>query len=116
MTAPDPALTQALDHLAMQVNPDNVLAVHKVFRDHAGELLDYLMKMRGQAQMGLCGGDPISREAAVAFNHKIAELLKVHWAHQQELVVAADHLRSIALSYGITEEEISRSLVAPSHR
>lgn len=98
----------------MQVNPDNVLAVHKAFRDHADDLRDYLMSVRGQAQVGRCGSDPVSEDASIAFGGKIAELLKVHWAHQQELEVAADHLRSIAQSYGIAEEQIARSVTASS--
>lgn len=41
---------------------------------------------------------------------KIDALLEVHRAHQRELVVAADHLRQIALRYGHTEAEIEQSL------
>lgn len=112
MTAQDPALTQALDRLTMQVNPDNVLAVHKAFRDHASELFDYLTFVSSETQVGLCGGDPISKDAAMAFGSKISGLLKVHWAHQRELDAAANHLRSIAHSYGITDDEITRSFAS----
>lgn len=96
----------------MQVNRDNILAVHKVFRDHADELERELRLLSLTAKIGLCGGDPVSAVAAGAgsFGGKVGELLDVHRAHQRELVVAADHLRQIALSYGHTEAEIERSL------
>lgn len=110
VTAPDPALTKALTHLSMQVNPDNVLAVYKAFRDHADALEKELKTLSIQTKIGLCGLDPVSADAAGSFGGKVGQLLELHWAHQRELVVAAEHLRRIALAYGHTEAEIERSL------
>lgn len=98
MTAPDPALTRALDHLTMQVDRDNVLAAHKAFRDHADALDAELRTRTLTTRLGLCGGDPVSSMVAgpASVGGKVDALLEVHRAHQRELVAAADHLRRIA--------------------
>lgn len=112
VTAPDPALAKALDDLTLQVNPDNVVSVHKVFRDHARALDDCLTELSQSVRIGLCGLDPISEDAASdrSFGGKVQELLTVHRAHQRELVVSAEHLRRVAANYGFTESEIEKSL------
>lgn len=112
VTAPDPALTTALDHLTLQVNPDNVMAVYKVFRDHAETLHRQLQELSNDTTIGLCGLDPVSRDAQVAFGAKVSQLLGIHWAHQRELEVAAEHVKQIALGYGHTEAEITAMMAA----
>lgn len=105
----DPAFQQAMDKLMLQVNGDNVLAVHQAFRLHADELRTELQRISTSVQVGLCGGDPVSADAAKSFNGKVGQLLDAHWKHWEELSTVASLLRATARSYGKTEEEISES-------
>lgn len=98
----------------LQVDQDNVLAVHRVFQDHADNLRLYLRDVGVNCVFGLCGGDPVSRAAASreSFGGKIGKLIDVHWRHWEELEAVAGELRAAARAYGRTEEEITRSLTA----
>ena len=102
----------------VQVDRDNVLAVHRAFRDHANELRKCLMDVGFEVQLGLCGGDPVSRDAAGprGFGGKIATLLDVHWKHWKELDAVANELQQTARTYGHTEDDITQSLAAKKDR
>lgn len=62
--------------------------------------------------VGLCGGDPVSPEAAQAFNERIEALLGQCRRYSQDLREAAYALDSVARSYGWTEDEIAASFQA----
>jgi len=94
----------------LQVDRTNVLAVHRAFREHADSLRTYLREIAVDTTIGLCGGDPVSRDAAQAFGGKIAQLLDAHWKHWHELDAVAVQLLATARNYGHTEDEITRSL------
>lgn len=100
----------------LQVSEDNVLAVHRAFQQHADDLRFELQRIGASIQIGLCGGDPVSADAAGpnSFGGKAQRLLDVHWRHWEELSTVASLLRATALSYGNSEEEINRSL-SPVH-
>ena len=107
----DPAFQQALDKLLLQVDTDNVLAVGHAFQKYADDLRSELVRTRKDAQLGLCGMDPVSLDAVKpsSFGGKIDQLLDVHWKHWEELAAVVDRLRETALSYGHTEAEISHT-------
>lgn len=112
----DPAFQQAMDKLLLQVNADNVLVVHQTFRQHADDLQFELQQITNSIQVGLCGGDPVSADAAKAFNGKLGQLNDVHWQHWEELSAVASLLRATARSYGKSEEEISASFSGAASR
>ncbi|TCK20777.1 hypothetical protein EV378_4740 [Pseudonocardia endophytica] len=95
-----------------QVNTDNVLAVHRAFRDHANELLTYLQEARGDIGIGLCGLDPVSREVLKpeSLAGKAQSLFEAHWRHWEELDAVASRLIDTARTYGRTEDEIKREI------
>lgn len=92
-----------------QVNRDNVLAVRNVIRRQAREMQDALQSANLGSHVRPCGGDPISAEATPVFNTKIAQILRLHWAHLDELRDATDRLTAAAKLYGYTEEQIAQS-------
>ncbi|WP_132430112.1 hypothetical protein [Pseudonocardia endophytica] len=114
----DPAFRQAMDGLMLQVDRTNVLAVHRAFREHADSLRAYLYEVQVNAAIGLCGGDPVSRDAAgpQSFGGKVGKLIGVHWKHWEELDAVAGELRETARTYGHTDEEIARSLASERNR
>lgn len=105
-----------LDGLTTQVTPENVLAVHAALRTQADELRQILRDAQYSVQIGRCGGDPISADAATAFNAKLTDVLAVHWAHQREIDKAASALRQIARDYGHTDEAIAQAVTAQDAR
>ncbi len=105
-----------MDKLLLQVNADNILGVHQAFRQHADDLQFELQQISNSVQVGLCGGDPTSIDAAKAFNGKIDQLLDAHWQQWEELSTVASLLRATARSYGKTEEEITASLSGAATR
>ena len=100
-----------MDKLLLQVNADNVLAVHAAFRRHANELITYLQQLESTLVVGVCGGDPVSSMAAGpdSFGGKVRKLAEVHWNHGRELSAVADQLRETARRYGHTDDEIDQA-------
>ncbi len=105
-----------MDKLLLQVNADNVLDVHRAFQQHADELRAELLQIRSNVHIGLCGRDPISIDAAKAFNEKIGQLLDVHWQQWEELSTVATLLRETAQDYGKSEDQINASFAGTSTR
>ena len=102
-----------MDKLLLQVNPDNVLAAHKVFRQHSDDLRLYLAGLAA-TDFRKCGDDPVSADAMAdtSFGGKVSNLIRVHRLHQEELEAVADRLYDTALSYGYTDEDIRKSMSA----
>jgi len=113
MTQPFSAAS-ALNDVAMQVDPANVLQVAAVLLTEAYRLDTVLREEMDRAVVGLCGGDPVSLEAADAFNERIRELRNQCQAYNNELRAAGWALQDTARSYGISEEQIAASFRVPT--
>jgi hypothetical protein len=59
--------------------------------------------------LGTCGADPVSPEAAAAFNERIEALLGICSTYNAHLRDAAGGLDATARRYGYTDEEIVAS-------
>ena len=115
MTAPEvgahrPLLDAAVSALALQVDRHTVLAARAALLAEADRLDDELHR-RGNdfTNVGLCGGDPVSPEAASAFNERIEALIANCRDYNGQLRASARALDSTARAYGYTDEEIAAS-------
>ncbi|MGH4012964.1 MAG: PE domain-containing protein [Pseudonocardiaceae bacterium] len=97
---------------SFQVNPDNVLQAHKIMQDAANRLTDGIAPLRATLRLDEMGGDPVSREAAAAFTHRMSagesSYLAIALQFRDELQRGANALRQSALEYGWTDEDIAR--------
>lgn len=97
----------------MNVTPENVLQARALILAEAQSFMEHLNGkfLRPGAQMvGLCGGDPISRDAQELFNNKIREnAVSPAQQYVQRLQKVADQLADTARAFGITEELIAAS-------
>ncbi len=75
----------------------------------ADRLEDVLRRHGEQAVVGLCGGDPVSRDAARAFNERIGAFLVQYRAHLEGLRAGGQALDATARAYGHTEAQITAS-------
>ncbi len=105
-------LGPALHALGLQVDPANVLRVRQVLLTEADRLTTGLVWHGPGAKVGPCGGDPVSQEAMVAFNHRIDGFLDEVRARIQGLRDAAEVLADNARRYGRTEAEITGSFTS----
>ncbi len=64
-------MASSLDHLGLQVNPENVLKVRAMLMAEADRLYHDMWRYEPQSMVRLCGGDPVSRQAMDGFNVKI---------------------------------------------
>jgi len=103
-------LDAAVRALALQVNRDTVLQARAALLAEA-DRLDVELGKRAHAYggVGICGGDPVSPEAAGAFNERINALVMDCRSYNRELRAAANALDATAQSYGYTEDEIAAS-------
>lgn len=115
MTAPEvgahrPQLDAAVGALALQVNRETVLAARVALLAEAERLDSTLRARRGAfSGVGRCGGDPVSPEAAQAFNERIEALVESCRVYNSDLRAAATALDATARSYGFTDSEIADS-------
>lgn len=99
------------DALRLQVDPDNVMAVMRVLVTESDRLLDTVRRARLRGPwVGQCGSDPVSRDAASAFNQRIDQLVEQCRRYAEELGEAGHSLAGIAKDYGHTEAEIQAVL------
>ena len=103
------SLSSDATEVTLQVTPDNVLSVRKVLLEEADRLIRSA-KPTATPVVGLCGGDPLSRDAQAAFNDRIERLLRTCAQHGNELKSAGAALAATARHYGYTEEQIEASL------
>jgi hypothetical protein len=103
-------LDAAVRALALQVNRETVLKARAALLAEA-DRLDIELGKRAHAYdgVGLCGGDPVSPEAAGAFNEKINALIVGCLAYNRDLLAAAAALDATARAYGYTDDEIAAS-------
>ena len=113
MTEPGPfrpQLDAAVAALGMEVDRENVLKARAALLAEADRLDKLVTDEQGYGQgIGLCGGDPVSPEAAKAFNERIVALLEQCRRYNQDLREAAHALDATARRYGWTEDEIAAS-------
>lgn len=118
----NPALQSSVDHVLMQVNPENVLGVRKVLIEEAELLAKEIRKVAnvpaplplpgrmGQPGYGVwvgrCSDDPVSGPAQISFNRKIAQAIEEAWKYVEDLGLAGEQLGAAARRYGYTENEI----------
>ena len=115
MTAPEVGahrtqLDAAVRHLALQVNRDTVLQARAALLAEAERLDSALRARRGAfSGVGLCGGDPVSPEAAQAFTERIDALVANCRSYNSDLRASATALDATARAYGFTDSEIAES-------
>jgi hypothetical protein len=102
-------LDAAVRALALQVNRDTVLRARAALLDEARRLDHELNRRNIDGRVGVCGGDPVSPEAANAFNERIETLIANCRAYNRDLHTAALALDATARSYGYTDDEIAAS-------
>lgn len=104
----------ASDGLLLQLDVTNVLQVRDVLVDQIDSMQRALSKAERPLNLGPCGGDPVSLQAAERFGTKLQEIKAVHWAHVAELQEATDRLAEAARHYGFTDEHLGGSLTSSS--
>jgi hypothetical protein len=103
-------LDAAVRALALQVNRETVLQARATLLAEADRLdIELGKRAHAYAGVGLCGADPVSPEAASAFNERINALVAGCLAYSRDLHAAAAALDVTARTYGFTEEEIAES-------
>ena len=102
-------LDAAVRALALQVNRDTVLQARAALLAEADRLDLELNQRKHGSEVGVCGGDPVSPEAAGAFNERINALVVGCRSYNRELRAAANALDATARTYGYTDEEIAAS-------
>ena len=96
--------------LALQVNRETVLKARAALLAEAARLdVEIGQRMHAYGGVGLCGADPVSPEAARAFNERIDSLVANCRAYNGELRAVASALDANARAYGYTEDEIAAS-------
>jgi hypothetical protein len=111
VTAPeDGRLAAAVEALALRVNRETVLEARAALLAEADRLDKNLQRShREYAGVGLCGRDPVSPEAATAFNERIEALIGHCFAYNRDLRTSAEALSATARAYGYTDDEIAAS-------
>lgn len=102
-------LDAAVRALALQVNRETVLRARAALLAEARRLDHELNRRSVDGRVGVCGGDPVSPEAASAFNERIDTLIGNCRAYNRDLHSAALTLDDTARAYGYTDDEIAAS-------
>lgn len=98
------------DHAAgMAIDRDNVLQVAQILHREADRLQDSVAE-RHLMKAGLCGGDPVSEDAAAAFNERAALLFNSCQLYVDDLRALANSIQASARAYGLSESDIAASL------
>jgi hypothetical protein len=104
------ATAAALSNVLLQVTPENVLEVRKTLLTAAERLKDYWVQtVVGAEYVGLCGGDPVSEQAAIAFSDRIAQTTDSISVFGIELRRAGEQLSELARAYGYSEAQVEAS-------
>ncbi|WP_300017082.1 hypothetical protein [Pseudonocardia sp.] len=93
----------------LRVDRDNVLQLRAGILAEADRLAEDLRVAQRECRVGLCGGDPVSPEAAAAFNSRIDGWLQHCARYIEALRASARTLDDSARRYGYTETEIADS-------
>ncbi|MGD9988594.1 hypothetical protein [Pseudonocardia sp.] len=92
----------------MRINRDNVLEVAKVLMAQADDLQEVLAQ-NADARADLCGGDPVSADAKLAFNKRAGALVDSYASFVLDLRQLATAVAESARAYGVSDEDIARS-------
>ncbi|RTL62929.1 MAG: hypothetical protein EKK42_29985 [Pseudonocardiaceae bacterium] len=92
----------------MAIDRENVLKVAAVLTAEADRLQRSLNE-DGKQRLGLCGGDPVSRDAKRAFDQRADLLVDWHQKYVDDLRLLAASVRQAARSYGHSEADIAAS-------
>jgi uncharacterized protein YukE len=103
--------------LGFEVTPENVLDAYAVIAAEVQRLTDSLEKYRTRTArgMGLCGGDPVSRDASASFTAAGLQLAAKCKVDVARLDGVAQNLKAIALAYGKTDDQIAGVLKDAYH-
>lgn len=102
-------LDVAVAALGLQVSRDNVLQARAVLLAEADRLDRHVEGCLKGGWIGICGNDPVSPEAAAAFNERIDALLNQCLRYNADLRAAAQALDATARRYGYSDGEIADS-------
>lgn len=107
--------TPETENLMVQISRDNVAQVHRNLSDRCAEAEVALQSVADLLEVPACALDPVSQDARVIFQAKVAGIVDVHTALLNELIIARDNVAEAAASYGVSEEETAAkvSAVAP---
>lgn len=104
-----PSLAASLDHLGMQVNPENVLHIRAALLTEADRLDALLHTYLLQLWVRAPAKDPVSIPAANLLNQKIGGLADQYKEYVNALTTAGDVLAAAARAYGYTEQQVKDS-------
>lgn len=90
----------------MAIDRKNVVQVGKILHAEADRLQDAIDGYI-TARVGLCGGDPVSEEAAAAFNERATLLWKSFQLYVDDLRELARSVVAAASAYEIAEADIA---------
>jgi hypothetical protein len=102
-------MAASLDHVGLQVTPDNVLAVRRALLQEAERLQSELEKHGRDVTVRRCGEDPVSADAAAAFTPRLQAMVRQAMLVPAMLRAAGDRLGEAARAYGHTDAEIAAS-------
>lgn len=105
----DPSLAASLDHLGMQVNPENVLQIRTALLAEAERLADMLRVHSWELRVRAPAPDPVSEAAEATLNPKIDRLAAQFQAYVDALKNAGGVLEATARTYGYTEQQVKDS-------
>lgn len=105
----DPSLAASLDHLGMQVNPENVLQIRASLLGEADRLDALLHIYLLQLWVRAPAKDPVSIPTADLLNQKIGGLAEQYKAYVNALTAAGAVLEGTARAYGYTEQQVKDS-------
>lgn len=90
------------------------MQVYRNLSDRCAEAEVALQSVADLMEVPACALDPVSQDARVLFRAKVAEIVNVHTALLNELIVARDDIAKSAASYGVTEDQIAASATGVS--
>lgn len=105
----DPSLAASLNHLGMQVTPENVLHIRAALLTEADRLHALLQTYLLQLWVRAPAKDPVSITAAELLNQKIGGLADQYKAYVNALTGAGAVLAGTARTYGYTEQQVKDS-------
>jgi hypothetical protein len=98
-----------VESLKLQVDRDTVLQARAAVLGEVLRLRDAIRLQSPAEGVGLCGGDPVSDDAAAGFNERIRAMLDHCRRYAEDLEAAGHSLADVARRYGFTEAEITSS-------